>query len=80
MSTPSRTKIASSAPAATAACLASALGSRFTVLRSQRDQRMSGTVITDAPFSRSFVGGTKRVAAAYTVGRVPAGGKWCVRG
>ena len=44
-------------PAATACCLARTFGRRFTVLRSQRAQRMSGTVITAAPRARRASGG-----------------------
>ena len=74
MITPFRTKIASSASASTACCLASTFGSKLTDLMSHRDQRTSGTVITDDPRRRSACGSAMGLAMTYTVGAVPLGG------
>jgi len=80
VTTPSRTRIASKAPASTAICFASTLGSRLTVFRWQRLQRRSAVVIAEAPVRRSSTGGSKREVERKTVGGVPASGNRCVLG
>ena len=73
--TPSRMNTASSDPAATACCFASTAPRRLTVLRSQRDQRMSGYVTAVAPASRCAWFGVNGDADRKTVGGVVAAGK-----
>ena len=72
---PSRsTRIASSAPASRAACLASTLGSSATDLMSQRAQRWSGAVMADAaqPSASAGYGGVRRQVTTR------AGGTGCL--
>ncbi len=73
----SSTNQASAAPAARAFCLASALGIRFTVLMSQRPQRISGVVTTETPLAARASAAARSVALTVmtTAGRTGGLGK-----
>ncbi len=67
-------------PMPRAACLASTLASRFTLLMSQRPQRSSGRVMAAAAQAAGSVGnGGVRRAVTTRAGGVPGAGKTCSR-
>ena len=75
---PSRTRIASIAPASLRLLRGSTLGSSITLLMSQRPQRSSVSRMAALPSDGG--GGSASRAKAKTVGFVPSGGKAWYRG